>query len=426
MGLDSRRSPIYCEHMSNKTATEALAISKTLPTYRLEALDALLKKLSKKAAKLGVAPPSYKVTATEVKDIGGEDAPVLVEYSTVEIAYEVIQVIGDWRFLAKVEVADEVNGVPRNKVSGFNLSSEHASRYVTAPIVCEHCHIKRKRNAGFVVQDASDNTLMVGSSCLKDFIGVDPAAAVNSIEFASTIAEIGEGDDWGYGPAAPRVMLLDEFAAATLSLVSKIGFVKAQDAEYGNAIKTGNDVVTLLLDNNPKLADWRAKMTPTEEHKAAAAEAVKTLSDRILPAYINTPASLEAFDFKVGISLNKGYVGVKDAQLVAAAIYYESGKIAKSKVKSAVKNEFLPNVKVGDKVELVATVNMVKEVTSAFGVSRLVKLVTADGFPLTTFSNGNAEFTPGTTIKVKGSVKSLDDNPRFGKATVLTRVKVVG
>ena len=207
--------------------------------------------------------------------------------------------------------------------------------------------------------------------------------------------------------------------------MSHNGFVNAAAAEYGNAIKTGNDVITLLLDNNPKLADWRAKHAPTEEHKAAAAEAVKSLSDRILPGYINNPASLEAFDFKVGISLNKGYVGVKDAQLVAAAIYYESGKIAKSKVKGAVKNEFLPNVKVGDKVEVVATVNMVKEVQSAFGTSRLVKLVTADGFPLTTFTSGASDFTPGSIVKVKGSVKALDDNPRFGRATVLTRCKVV-
>jgi hypothetical protein len=52
-------------------------------------------------------------------------------------------------------------------------------------------------------------------------------------------------------------------------------------------------------------------------------------------------------------------------------------------------------------------------------------LVTADGFPLTTFNSGQGDFITGTTVKVKGTVKSLDDNPRFGKATVLTRCKVV-
>jgi hypothetical protein len=408
--------------------SNALSITRTLPTFRLEALDGLLAKLGKKAAKLGVAAPSYTVTKTEARDMSEDKKyPHLVEFSTVEIAYEVIQKAGDWRFLAKIEAADEVDGVPRNKVSGFNLSAEHAKRYITTHMECEHCNINRKRNATYIVQDCNDKTLQVGSSCLQDFLGVDPAAAVNSIEFAARIEVIGEGDEWGYGgSAAARVMDLSDFAAATISIVSHNGFVKAQEAEAGNAIKTGNDVITLLLDNNPRMNDWRAKMAPTEAHKATAAEVLKRLNDRILNAYRTAPHTLDEFSFKTGISLNKGYVTAKDSQLMAAAVYFESVKIAKEAVKSnTVKNEFLPNVKVGDKVELTASIVLVKEVFSTFGTSRLIKLVTADGFPLTTFNSGQGDFITGTTVKVKGTVKSLDDNPRFGKATVLTRCKVV-
>lgn len=408
--------------------SNALTITRTMPSFRLDALDSLLKKLSKKATKLGVNVPSYKVVKTEVRDVTDDKRyPQLVEFSTVEVAYEVIQVIGDWRFLAKVEAADEVAGVPRNKVSGFNLSNDHASRYVTAPIICEHCNINRKRNAGFIVQDCNDKTLMVGSSCLEEFIGVDPAAAVNSLEFAAAISEIGNNDEeWGYGSAAPRVMPLAEFAAATLSLVSHNGFVNAAAAEATNAVKTGNDVITLLLDNNPKLADWRAKMTPTEEGKAAAAEAVKSLSDRILPAYINTPATLEAFDFKVGISLNKGYVGVKDAQLVAAAIYYESGKLAKSKVGSVKRNELMPGAVEGQKLEFVGTVQSVKEVHSTFGTSLLVSFVSESGHIVKTFYSGKSEsFNTGSKVSVKGTVKKLEVSPQWGASVMLSRVKVV-
>jgi hypothetical protein len=397
-----------------------------LPAFRYEQLVAALAKLGKKAVKLGCKAPVASIVRSYTVDVSEDKKfPELVEWNEVKVDYEVIRKAGDYVFIAKVEHADEVNGVPRNKVSGINLSNEHAARFVTSPIVCSHCGINRKRNAGYVVQSCNDETVMVGSSCLEVFLGVDPAAAVAGLEFNAAISEIGNGDDWGYGSAAPRVMPLDEFAAATISLVSMNGFVNAAAAEYGNAIKTGNDVITLLLNNDPKLAEWRAKHAPTEEHKAAAAVAVKSLSDRILPAYVNAPASLEAFDFKVGISLSKGYVGVKDAQLVAAAIYYESGKIAKSKVKATVRNEWLPGVKEGDKVEVMATVSMVKEVTSSFGVSRLIKLVTADGFPLTTFSSGAGEFVTGSTVKVKGTVKRLESSDRFGKATLLTRVKVV-
>ncbi len=407
--------------------SNALTITRTLPTFRLEALDSLLAKLAKKAKKIGVAAPTYKVTATEVRDVTDDKRhPQLVEFSTVEVSYEVIQKVGDWRFLAKLEAADEVDGVPRNKVSGINLSDEHAHRYITEPMRCDHCHHNRKRNACFIVQDCNDATLMVGSTCLEAYMGLDPAAAVNSIEFASLIKSIGDDEEsWGYGSSAPRVMPLDEVAAATLSLTAKNGFVRAADAEFGNSVTTGSDVVTLLLDNNPRLTDWRKEVAPTDEHKAQAALVVKSLTDRILPDYKSNPTALDQFSFKVGILLNKGYVGVKDAQIAAAAIYFESIKLAKaSKVKSEVKNEWLPNVKEGDKVAVDAKVVMVKEVFSAFGASRLVKFVTTDGYPLTTFASGKEEFVPGSSIKVKGTVKRLDDG-KFGKATLLTRVKVV-
>jgi hypothetical protein len=383
-------------------------------------------KLAKKAKKIGVPAPSYKVVSTDVKNVSEDKRyPYLVEFSTVEVTYEVIQVIGDWRFIAKIESADEVDGVPRNKVSGINLTNEHAARLVTVPMSCDHCHHNRKRNACYAVQNCNDELKIVGSTCVEDFLGVDPVAAVNSIEYASIISEVGEGEEWGCGSAAPRVMPLVEVAAATLSLVGKNGFVKSADTEFSGKITTGNDVISLLLDTNPKLADWRASMSPTDEHKSHAAIIIKSLTDRILPDYKNNPTALDAFSFKVGILLNKGFVGVKDAQLAAAAIYFESIKLAKeSKNKSEVKNEWMPGVKVGDKVAVEVKVVMVKDVFSQFGSSRLVKMVTLDGYPLTTFNSGKDDFTPGSTIQVKGTVKTLEDG-KFGKQTLLTRVKVV-
>jgi hypothetical protein len=408
--------------------SNAPTVTRVLPSFRLEALDGLLKKLSKKASKLGVAAPTYKVTTTEVRDVSDTDVPYLVEFSTVEIAYDVIRAAGNWTFLAKLEAADEVDGVPRNKVSGVNLTNDQSARYITTNMCCEHCGIKRKRNATYIVMDGSDKTLQVGSSCLRDFLGVDPAAAVNGIEYATIINEVGEGDDWGYGgSSAPRVMPMDEFAAATLSLVSKNGFVKAADAEFGNGVTTGRDVVTLLLDNNPKLADWRAKMTPTDEHKAQAALVVKTLADRILPNYKSNPAALDQFSFKFGILLNKGFVGVKDAQLAAAAIYFESGKIAKENAKGGIKrNELMPGAVEGQKLEFVGTVQSVKDVFSTFGTSLLVTFVSESGHIVKTFYSGkNEEFNTGVKVSVKGTVKKLEVSEKWGSSVMLSRVKIV-
>jgi hypothetical protein len=406
--------------------SNALTITRTLPSYRLEALDGLLAKLSKKAAKLGVAAPTYKVTGTDIKDVSEDKKyPQLVEFSTVEVTYEVIRKAGDWIFLAKIEAADMVDGVPRNKVSGINLSEEHAKRFITTHMECEHCRISRKRNATYMVQDCNDKTLQVGSSCLQEFLGVDPAAAVNGIEFAAQIAEIGEDEErWGCGSAAPRVFPLVEVAAAALSLISKNGFVSASDAQFGNSVKTGDDMLTLLRKGEPRLTDWYAAMEPTDENKAAADAIVKRLENRILPNYKNNPAALDSFSFKLGILLNRQVAGYKDFQLFAASVNREAGVIAKENVKSTVKNEWLPGAVEGAKIEVEATISMAKEVFSAFGTSTLVKFVTTDGYPITTFHSGKQEFNPGTLVKVKGTVKKLEDG-KFGKCVMLTRCKVV-
>jgi hypothetical protein len=410
--------------MSNAPTLSSRTLN--LPAFRFEQLVAALAKLGKKAIKLGCKAPVATITRSYTVDVSDDKKfPQLVEYNEIKIDYEVITVVGDWRFLASLETVDSVNGEPRNRVSGPNLSDEHAARFVTAHQKCDHCNHNRKRNLTFIVQSCNDETKQIGSTCLQAYMGIDPAAAVAGMEFATRIAEIGNDEErWG-GKAAPRVMPLDEFAAATLSLVSKNGFVNAQAAEFGNQIKTGNDVITLLLDTNPRMADWRAKMTPTEEHKAAAAEAVKSLIDRILPAYINTPASLESFDFKVGISLNKGYVGVKDAQLVAAAIYYESGKIAKSKVGGVKRNELMPGAVEGQKLEFVGTIQSVKEVYSTFGASLLVSFVSESGHIVKTFYSGKSEsFNTGSKVSVKGTVKKLEVSPQYGASVMLSRVKV--
>lgn len=409
--------------------SNALAISKTLPTYRLEALDALLKKLSKKAAKLGVAPPSYKVTATEVKDISDTDVPALVEYSTVEISYEVIRKVGEWTFLAKIESADMVDGVPRNKVSGINLSEEHAKRFITAPSCCEHCGINRKRSATYMVQDCNDKTLQVGSTCLQDFLGVDPAAAVNGIEYGSIISEIGNDEErWGCGTAAPRVFPLVDVAAAALSLISKNGFVSAADAEYGNAVKTGNDMLTLLLKSNPRLSDWYAKMEPSAENRAAAAIIVDRLTNRILPDYKANPAALDSFSFKLGIILSRNCADYKDMQLFAASVNREAGIIAKENNKGNIKrNELMPGATEGQKLVFNGTIQSVKEVFSTFGTSLLVSFLSESGHLVKTFYSGNnEEFNPGAKVKVSGTVKKLEVSEKWGSSVMLSRVKIIG
>lgn len=406
---------------------DMLTRSLTLPTYRLEALDAALAKLGKKAVKLGCKAPSYTVTAERAVDVNTEgDVPQMVSFSDLDISYEVLAVAGGWRFLASIETVDRVDGVARNRVNGPSLSDEVAKSYITAEQKCDHCGHNRQRKQTYIVQNEAGETKQIGSTCLQEYMGVDPAAAVAGLAFDAAIKSIGEDEEtWGQGSNGPRVWALCDVAAVALSLISHNGFVSAAMAEFGTMTKTGSDMLTLLTKSNPKLADWYAQMEPTEANKAAAAAIVERLNARILNVYRNDPIKLDGFSFKLGLILNRGFADYKDFQLFAASVNREAGDMARENApKSLVKNDWLPGAAVGGKVEVKATVSMVKGIETAWGYSTLVKFVSEDGYPLTTFYSGDTQsFNAGAVVTVKGTVKRLEDG-KFGKQTLLTRVKV--
>jgi len=412
--------------MSNAPAL--LFRSVTLPSFRMEAVESVLGKLAKKAAKLGCKAPTIKVVKEYRINVSGSlDKPDWVAMSDFEISYEVMAVAGGWKFLASIETVDQVDGVNRNRVNGPGLDAEVAKGYILVEQKCDHCGHNRNRKQTYIVQNEAGETRQIGSTCLREYMGVDPAAAIAGVSFDAAIQSIGEGDDqWGYGSSAPRVWSLDAVAAAALSLISHNGFVSAaQAAEFSGKARTGNDMLTLLARGNPNLSDWYAKMEPTEANKAAAAAIVERLKARILSDYRNDPTKLDGFSFKLGLILNREFADYKDFQLFASSVNREAGEMARASApKSLVKNDWLPGAAVGCKVEVKATISMVKGLETAWGSSTLVKFVTEDGYSLTTFYSGDSQsFNAGAVVKVKGTVKRLEDG-KFGKQTLLTRVKV--
>lgn len=411
--------------MSNAPAL--LTRSLTLPSFRLEALEAALRKLGKKAAKLGCISPTFRVVAERMVNVAESDKyPEMVSYSDVEIAYEVLAVAGGWKFLASIETVDRVDGVARNRVNGPGLSDEVAKGYITVEQKCDHCGHNRKRNQTYIVQNEAGEVKQIGSTCLQEYMGVDPASAVMGLGFDAAIKEIGEDDEkWGGGRNGPRVWALADVAAIALSLIAKNGFVSAAQAEFGAMVKTGSDMLSFLVKGVPALSKWYAEVEPSDANKAAAAVIVERLNARILNDYRTAPGKLDGFSFKLGLVLNRGFADYKDFQLFAAAVNREAGDMAKAAApKSQIRNEWLPGAAIGSKVEVKATISMVKGLETAWGSSTLVKFVTEEGFPITTFYSGNAqEFNAGSKVTVKGTVKRLEDG-KFGKQTLLTRVKV--
>jgi hypothetical protein len=396
--------------------------STTLPTYLLERLEGILADLGRKARKLNVTEPSYKVIKEYTEEIDGK----LVSFSDISISYEIIQIPG-WRFLASVETVDYVGDEPRNRVLGYGISKEVSDQYITIHQNCDHCQQNRKRNQTYIIQNG-DKVVQVGSSCLKDYMGIDPTNALGSLDMGNIIEAIGEDESWGHGNNAPSIFDINKVTPIIVSLLSKNGFVSASAAEYGSQTKTADDIRNMLLPTNcPALIAWQKEMEPTQENIDTAKMILERLSGRILETYRNNPTSLDEFSFKIGLCLNRQYLDYKDFQLFSAAVNKEGEFIAKERIGKDIKrNEFFPGAVEGQKIDFSGTIHSTKEIATQFGTSILVMFISESGHVLKNFYSGKKmEFNIGSKVNVKGTVKKLEASEKYGHSVLLTRIKIV-
>ena len=118
-----------------------------VPVRNLGKLAERFAQIAKRAAKLSVMPPQYRVAGhftREWKDENGADR--VTEMARVVVSGEALRING-WEFAAKVEHIEE-----GNIIAAADRSAEIPARFRTAPCVCEHCNLKRRRIATYLLR----------------------------------------------------------------------------------------------------------------------------------------------------------------------------------------------------------------------------------------------------------------------------------
>lgn len=149
---------------------------------RREEVEKLVQKYQQKAARYGALMEAEygKPYATEVGVyeqgydpgnhcyISERKGTVKVEVFDLTISSDIIR-NGNYNVVAKLEHLD--NG---NIVTTYGVEVKEAWRHVDCK--CDHCKVNRTRNLTFIVRDADGNDKQIGSTCLKDYSGIDPQA----------------------------------------------------------------------------------------------------------------------------------------------------------------------------------------------------------------------------------------------------------
>lgn len=202
-----------------------------------------LTKLNAKAERFGLDPivasepvlRLYKICHTASVQADGEDIeqrpagrPVphgaevtgLVQMAEMDLDYPIVK-MGDWEVVARIEAvpgADHLVFV----TSGDEADTAQAEQHRCQAMDCEHCGVSRQRKVAFLLKSDAGYK-KVGSTCLEDFTGVDPAAAL----FLAKLHEFVRWDPGEGGTPRANVIATDTYLMRVAFLVEQHGFTSS-------------------------------------------------------------------------------------------------------------------------------------------------------------------------------------------------------
>lgn len=430
---------LVAEHSKEPTMTNASTRNDSIvlvPPEQMPSFQKRLDSLNKKAVAFGLEP--IKITDTTdviyerkfeytgrdkdtlesrlvpLQDGHHTDHPVILK--RIGIEYPEVK-LGDWRVVGKLEAIEGGNlafSVSQNAVDVqvLNGRADH-------PIECEHCNTKRKRNDSYLLKDqATDEYKQVGNSCLEDFTGHDPAAALFLARMYDAV-RITEGELEEYGRASRANAVNTRHYLADVSFVSdRSGFVSAAKARDTNQMATYDAAMGLgdALDKNPTL---RQEYLAEREKHLAKADAIRD--------WVAASTGESSFDQNLKLLLKLDAIAIERKHLAfsaAAVPMYNRSLAVAAEARKPSEHIGSP----GEKMTTTLTIHRIVPMESQFGVTHLVLMHDKDGNNV----KWKASACPyemrtdgvGRTMEASFKIKE-HDNYKDKAQTAVTHLKVV-
>lgn len=404
---------------------------------QMAAFTTRLDKLNAKAERFGLAPIKIVSTKDVVYErryeyVGsdqdkqlsylvparkGQPNPNPVLLKRIEIEYPEVK-LGNWRVIGKLEA------VQGGKLA-FAVSQEAAdvaklTAAIDEPLCCEHCNTKRNRKDGFLLRDNENGDYkQVGSTCLEDFTGINPAAALFLAQMSSVVRLAEEDFEAFSGSGRINAVETREFLADVSFLASASGFVSAGKARETGWMPTYQAVgaLNLSLQQDPKLQKryWDQR----EEHRAKA--------DAIREWAAARPAAT-TFDHNVKLLLASDAIETDSKHLAFAAAAYPmySRETSPKQAAAAAKKSSHVGAK-GDKTTAVLTVDRVIPIETQYGFSDIVLMRDEHGnifkWKASNCPEEIRQGGEGKTMEAAFTIKGHDDYNGIAQ-TAVTRLSV--
>lgn len=403
------------------TATETSEpVSFVIPAYRTEEVKAKVKKLGRKAKKLGLPMPIVEfgeAWSEKYRDEFGFVRHKQMREARI-IGSGVVKVEG-YTFLAALDHG------PAGTIVRALVEGDFSQWRDADPKRCDHCKTRRKRNSTYVLRAPSGALLQVGSRCLVDFLGHDATRIVAHAQYERELRTF-DDDDFGFGSGGgKRDMEIDDYLMFVATISRTQGFVTRKRArEIGGEATAG--LALSLRWTKPSERKRRGMPEPTQadaDRANAAIEWARKLEGR------------SDFEHNLKTVALQGYVPLKQVGIAAYIVEAYSkhlNKEAEQKAraekeaklrKSGVEPKHLGTV---GKRQVFERVTLVREseLESDFGVTVLHVFETEDTSRIVWFGSKHLGVERGSTVDIKATVKrheTYNGKPQ----TIVNRVTLV-
>jgi hypothetical protein len=407
-----------------KTKQEELEVFE-IPEGNMPLLEEKIKKLAKRAKKLGSEPVSIEVVGERLYKYEEMENGVKVKK-----AIKYIQVIAKgeapsfngWSLVGRIQHIHHEDLSVMLSAPGWEIPKE----YRDASWKCDHCKTKRLRKDTFIVHHDDEGYKQVGRTCIADFLGhKDPKHVTRMAEYVMTfhgLVRDAEGPEWAGGIRVEYDYLMD-FLPLVALCIDVDGWVSKKMAreEGDHLVPTADRACQLMFPPPPSSKsrrEWEEKIAMlTDKHRETAVDSVKWASD------LGGGEDLNDYLYNLWVLAESGLITSSTMGIAASMVSSYLRTIEREATKAIeTSSEYFGDVK--QRLDL--TVEVVAEYflgETQYGSMFLIKMKTEEG-NIAIWKTGPRDWEIGSTYKIKATVKDHSEF-RGVKQTVLTRCKKV-
>jgi|688.fasta_scaffold117969_3 hypothetical protein len=320
------------------------------------------------------------------------------EMETLKLGnYEVIAVIDHNTILNSTE----------NIIHIINNNITIDLKYRNIKSNCQHCNSDRKRNKTILLIDNNNNQdiIQVGSTCLKEFIGIDCLNIIGNYQDINDICLTELNIDFEYCKKYPKLNKTVDYVASCIQTIKEVGY---QKTEQNNPTKY---VAWELLENS-KL---------NNEFIPLAITIIEYFKNKEFPISDNFYQNIKNY-------LSQDYTNINGFIAYSSIAYNKLIEIDSKKQAEAIqdvnKKESSFIGAIGEKIETELTFKNVYSFESEWGITKIYLFEDSKGNVYKWNSTNSIDKKEGEQLKLKGTIKKHEEY-KEQKQTVLTRCKVV-